>query len=47
MVCFEEAEHVKLLTSQPQRYIQTVCKFISDCLAIYQCNKFNTNSKID
>lgn len=47
MVCFDEAEHVKLLTSEPQRYIQTVCKFISDCLAIYQCNKFNTNSKID
>lgn len=47
MVCFEEAEHVKLLTSQPQRYIQTVCKFIRDCLAIYQANKFNTNSKID
>lgn len=47
MVCFEDAEHVKLLTSQPQRYIQTVCKFIRDCLAIYQTNKFNTNSKID
>lgn len=47
MVCFEEAEHVKLYASQPQRYIQCVCKFISDCLAQYQNMKFNASTKID
>lgn len=31
-VCFHDAEHVKLYTSYPQKYIQCVCTFISNCL---------------
>lgn len=32
-VCFHDAEHVKLYTSYPQKYIQCVCNFISNCLS--------------
>lgn len=33
LVRFDEAEHVKLYTNSPQKYIQSVCKFVNDCLA--------------
>lgn len=33
LVCFEDAEHVKLYTKYPQKYVQSVCKFINDCLS--------------
>lgn len=31
-VCFYDAEHVKLFIKYPQKYIQCVCTFISNCL---------------
>ncbi|XP_075149397.1 transmembrane protein 53-A isoform X2 [Haematobia irritans] len=32
-VCFEDAEHVKIYTKYPQKYIRCVCNFINNCLA--------------
>lgn len=43
MQCFEndDAEHVKLYASQPQRYVQSVCEFINDCFACnYEISQF-------
>ncbi|XP_070068216.1 transmembrane protein 53 isoform X2 [Drosophila takahashii] len=33
-VCFEDAEHVKIYTKYPKQYVQCVCNFIRNCMAI-------------
>uniref|UniRef100_A0A1A9WES0 Transmembrane protein 53 n=1 Tax=Glossina brevipalpis TaxID=37001 RepID=A0A1A9WES0_9MUSC len=32
-ICFEDAEHVKIFTKYPTKYVQYVCSFINKCLA--------------
>ncbi|XP_070854266.1 transmembrane protein 53 isoform X1 [Drosophila suzukii] len=33
-VCFKDAEHVKIFTKYPKQYVQSVCNFIRNCIAI-------------
>ncbi|XP_068151639.1 transmembrane protein 53 [Drosophila tropicalis] len=33
-VCFEDAEHVKIFTKYPKQYVQCVCNFIRNCMAM-------------
>ncbi|XP_016977190.1 transmembrane protein 53 [Drosophila rhopaloa] len=37
-VCFEDAEHVKIYTKYPKQYVQSVCNFIKNCMAIPALN---------
>uniref|UniRef100_A0A1B0AB73 Transmembrane protein 53 n=1 Tax=Glossina pallidipes TaxID=7398 RepID=A0A1B0AB73_GLOPL len=32
-ICFDDAEHVKIFTKYPSKYVQYVCNFINKCLA--------------
>ncbi|KAH8410309.1 hypothetical protein KR009_011659 [Drosophila setifemur] len=33
-VCFEDAEHVKIFIKYPKQYVQIVCNFIRNCIAL-------------
>lgn len=46
LVSFEDAEHVKLFTKYPQKYVQSVCKFVNDCLSNSEQNS-SSNKKAD
>lgn len=35
-VCFAGAEHVKLYTMYPEKYVECVCSFVNNCLANIQ-----------
>ncbi|KAH8328731.1 hypothetical protein KR074_007850 [Drosophila pseudoananassae] len=41
-VCFEDAEHVKIYIKYPEQYVQCVCNFIRNCMAM-QDNRAITN----
>lgn len=46
MVCFDEAEHVKLYSKYPQKYILCICRFINECLVNFQLG-YLTDKKLN
>lgn len=47
LLCFENAEHVQLYTSNPSQYVHSVCQFVSDCLMKTADASSATNKKME
>lgn len=45
-ICFEKSEHVKHYIYHPKEYIQSVCRFITECLS-YQPGGRQPRTKAD